>query len=449
MCVVTLTADYQRLIAINGETCQAPVRVPSTEPGTKPDTRSPIERFRKPPKKPLSVTDLVSPAWCEQQYEYSLSKYGRVRQTPAMKQGSSVHKVLEEEVHGVEVPIRVETREDRFGLRIWNVIQSLRVLRETGLTRELEVFGVLEDEVVIGVIDEISTTCPDEPMAARMLASGKESSNKRKEPQLDPNQKTLTEFLVGSQNGSVLESNPAFLGTLHERPPAYYITDIKTRQSKTLPAAGSQSRPTHMQLMIYHRLLSALASNEVPASKVFERYRLDADAVFSDQFIAEIGSIDQAAQAAVNVDGDLSPRTTQREDALTELLDNNTVASLWSLMTTQYALTFSHTTISPLLTAEFRTASKRASTETDSEVAAGTLLGRRSFVYNNGRVEEYVKDEMRWWKGERETKGVEIEEAYKCRICEFADGCTWRATKVEEGLAKARLRSESRRKSEI
>ncbi|KAG9858556.1 hypothetical protein KCU63_g7144, partial [Aureobasidium melanogenum] len=61
------------------------------------DTRSPIERFRTPPKKPLSVTDIISPAWCELQYWYSLTKYGRVRRTAAMKQGSSVHKVLEEQ----------------------------------------------------------------------------------------------------------------------------------------------------------------------------------------------------------------------------------------------------------------------------------------------------------------------------------------------------------------
>jgi exonuclease V len=56
---------------------------------------------------------------------------------------------------------------------------------------------------------------------------------------------------------------------------------------------------------------------------------------------------------------------------------------------------------------------------------------------------------MDWWKGKRETKGVDIEEAFKCRICEFADGCTWRATKIEEGLQKARLRKEGRKKSEV
>jgi exonuclease V len=81
--------------------------------------------------------------------------------------------------------------------------------------------------------------------------------------------------------------------------------------------------------------------------------------------------------------------------------------------------------------------------------AAGTLIGRRSFPFDARIIEKYVRDEMAWWKGERETKGVDIEEAFKCRICEFAESCTWRATKIEEGLQKARMRKEGRKKSEV
>jgi exonuclease V len=33
---------------------------------------------------------------------------------------------------------------------------------------------------------------------------------------------------------------------------------------------------------------------------------------------------------------------------------------------------------------------------------------------------------MNWWKGERTPRGVEVMEAWKCRICEFADECEWR-----------------------
>src|ERR1700712_809658 len=86
-----------------------------------PDIRSPLERFRTKPKKALSVTDLVSPAWCELQYWYTLTLHGRKKRTPAMKQGSKVHQKLEDQVH-TTVKVDIQTKEDAWGLRIWNVI---------------------------------------------------------------------------------------------------------------------------------------------------------------------------------------------------------------------------------------------------------------------------------------------------------------------------------------
>ena len=361
-----------------------------------------------------------------------------------MKQGSSVHKELEEQVH-VEVPVEVVSREDRFGLRIWNTIQGLRTLRETGLTRELEIFGLVEGEVVIGIVDEIGTTCPDEGMEEKVLEEAKGGSKgKGKGKELPADQRTLTEFLTGSQGGYTLENHPAFVGALREKPLTYYVVDIKTRQSRTLPPSGSQSRPTHMQLMLYHRILTALASDQMPGDTIFERYKLNPYATFSDKFIAQIANLDTSARAATPTtnDNDTSPQT---QDPLTELLSHNTLASLWTLLTREFALTLPATSISPLLTAEFRTA-QRSKDDTEK---AGTLIGRRSFAFDEAKIDAYVKDEMRWWKGERETRGVEIEEAFKCRICEFAEGCVWRATKVEEGVRKARLRGEGRRRSEI
>jgi exonuclease V len=63
-------------------------------------------------------------------------------------------------------------------------------------------------------------------------------------------------------------------------------------------------------------------------------------------------------------------------------------------------------------------------------------------------LDAYVNDEISWWRGERDTKGVDIEDASKCRICEFAEGCSWREEKLEEAKKKARLRN-GPRKSEV
>ncbi|KAK5119521.1 hypothetical protein LTR85_007621 [Meristemomyces frigidus] len=409
----------------------------------KADNRSPLERFRTPPKKPLSVTDIISPAWCELQYWYSLTKYGRIRATRAMSQGSSVHKVLEEQVH-TEVPVDVVTKEDRFALRIWNIIQGLRTLRRTGMTRELEVWGLLDGEMVNGIIDEITTTCPDDQMEAQLLEDAEKAvetgANKgRKRKPLPSDQRTLTDYLTSSQTASILEQQDGglgWLGTLQEKPKTLYVVDVKTRQSKTLPAPGSQTRPTQYQLMIYHRLFSRLAANMVPAERIFQRYDVDPNAMFSDTFIAQMSTLDIGFEHDTGDSEEWeAPNATQ--DSVSELLAHNNLTALWSLMITEFSKAVSTLTISPLLTAEYRAA------------ADGSLIGRRSFAFDAEQLDTYVQDEIKWWRGQRETKGVEIEEAFKCKICEFYEGCTWRQTKAEEGLQKARLRQEKRRRSEV
>ena len=59
-----------------------------------------------------------------------------------MKKGSTIHKTLEDEVH-TTVPVEITTKEDAMALRIWNIIQGLRSLREFGITRELEIWGLV------------------------------------------------------------------------------------------------------------------------------------------------------------------------------------------------------------------------------------------------------------------------------------------------------------------
>ncbi|PSK46254.1 Exonuclease V [Elsinoe australis] len=422
------------------------------EEQTTDDTRSPLERFRTPPRKPMSVTDIVSPAWCELQYFYSLSKYGRVKQTPAMKRGSSVHKVLEEQVH-VAVPVETVTREDMFALRIWNIIQGLRTLRATGMTRELEVWGVIEGQVVNGIIDELSYKCPDTNLEAALLEKKKpgrpRKSKDAEEP--DPNQTTLGSFFSNKGSGTLeqtlSQSAPNVPSSASRK---VYITDIKTRASRTVPTEEVSLRPTFIQLMLYRTLLFQLSLNTVPSDQIFARYRVTHDVPFSDTFIAQIGSLDYNFPSTVSNDpsSPLAPPMSSPQDSIDELLSHNTLTTLWDLMISEFALTFTappdpssrpaqNPAISPLLQAEFRAS------------GTGAIMGSKVFLHDEKRLERYVRDEMAWWKGERAAKGVEIEEAFKCRICAFAEGCEWREKKVEEGAKKARLRREGRGRSEV
>ena len=343
-----------------------------------------------------------------------------------MRQGSVVHKTLEEQVH-VTVQVDVTTKEDAWGLRIWNVIQGLKTLRETGGTRELEVWGTVDGEVVNGVIDELSTACPDREL---------EAADKRGEAKnaVPKDQTTITDFLgARTLEGNGLDTLQIHLLT-RDRPPKVYITDVKTRGAPTIPK-GASFRPTLMQLMLYYKLLSNLATNRVDASLIFSRHGLRPDAQFSDAFIAQIGSLNESyysaeEQSEPSQSNSVPPST---QDSMTTLLAHNSLRSLWALMISHFALTmpFGEASLGRVLKAEYRTQKD------------GAMIGAKTFLYDADALQGYLDEEMRWWKGKREAQGVCLEEAYKCGYCEFAEECSWRKNKIEEATLRMRERDKS------
>ena len=336
-----------------------------------------------------------------------------------MKQGTAIHKVLEDQVH-TTVAVHIESKEETWGLRFWNVIQGLKTLRDTGMTREFEIWGVVDGLVVNGVIDELSYICPELELEEAEAAAG---------------QRTITSFLGHStleSHGTEVFSKPR--SSLPEESPRIYLTDVKTRGTKSVPK-GPSFRPTLMQLMLYHRILSDFATNKVIADTIFDRYSLKADESFSDGFIAQMGSLNpdglQTLDTPLTTQEDSTPPSSQ--DSMTVLLAHNSLRKLWTLMMQEFAHTFSAgaKSIGNVLKAEYRT-------PTDGEI-----LGNKTFLYDDKIIEEYLSSEMRWWKGERPAEGVCIEEAYKCRTCDFFNECSWRKNKIEEATLKMRERKSS------
>ena len=342
-----------------------------------------------------------------------------------MKQGSAVHKTLEDQVH-TTVAVEITSKEDAWGLRIWNIIQGLRTLRDTGMTRELEIWGTVDGLVVNGVIDELSYICPD-----RELEEAEENGKDMRVVPAD--QASITDYLGSStleKNGQgVLKSTRS----LRKKTSKIYITDVKTRGVKSIPK-GASFRPTLMQLMLYHHLLSTLATNKVDPFILFDRYELNPHTPFSDSFIAQIGSLNLSSPPAPEEPSQtpqLPPSSTQ--DSITTLLTHNSLSSLWTLMISEFTHTFpagAHS-IGNVLKAEYRAQND------------GAIMGSKTFLYDEETMREYLVDEMRWWKGEREAMGVVEEEAYKCGFCEFSEECEWRRGKIEEGVKRMRERTRS------
>jgi exonuclease V len=348
-----------------------------------------------------------------------LTIHGRKKRTPEMKQGSAVHKVLEDQVH-TTVKIEIETKEDAWGLRIWNVIQSLRTLQNTGLTRELEIWGTIDGLVVNGIIDELSYSCPD----AEFEESLHEPSSQDEPPS---NQTTLDDFLKATGGTSLTEATKSKCRT---RTKKVYLCDVKTRSFRNLPS-GAAFRPTKMQLMLYHSLLSALATNKVEFSVLASRYNLEQGQVLSDSFIAQVGSLNDEIFYDAQSDSDPSQSSVPNssQDSMTTLLEHNTLSKLWSLMIKEFEITLPDgvESLGKVLKAEYRSRD------------TGEIVGSKTFAMDEKELKTHVAHEMEWWRGEREAEGVVVEEAFKCRTCEFAENCEWRLKKVEEAKEKVRM----------
>jgi exonuclease V len=365
-----------------------------------------------------------------------------------MKQGTAVHQALEDEVH-ITVPVDILKKEDSWGLRIWNVIQGLRTLRDTGRTRELEIWGSIGGEVVNGVIDELSYISPDPALEAYDGPASKNDAPP--EYQMSINAYLLLDGKKGQEQSIsdvLTRGQQQPLSKQEQNLKRIYITDFKTRKNPTLPT-GPYLEPTVLQLHLYHHMLENLAQGNFSLIQLAERYNLDTNETFSDSFLAEIGSLNQEPFDSMppNLQDVITTSQFQSsQDSMDILLRHNNLSTLWSFMMTQFRETFFFpspaatetptptpqsisdldppavlpTRLSPLLTAEYI-----APNYNHVKGSAKKCIGKKSFMFNAAYLRTYLEDSLAFWRGEREPKGVELQEAFKCRMCDFRDDCSW------------------------
>lgn len=114
------------------------------------DVAEPVQKF-------VGVTRITAHEWCQQQAVYlekHLREGGEELRTEAMVNGEKRHKELELEVVQRE-EIEVTTKEDAWAINLLNLVLGLEQLRRERITRELLVFGVVQGQPIIGIIDEL------------------------------------------------------------------------------------------------------------------------------------------------------------------------------------------------------------------------------------------------------------------------------------------------------
>ncbi|KAG1839232.1 exonuclease V a 5' deoxyribonuclease-domain-containing protein [Suillus subalutaceus] len=285
----------------------------------------------------FSVTDLVSPVWCEVQYEYGLygerhkplekrppsftSRDGKtiqVKQNVAqqnaktLKRGTSIHKHLELEMRPKKVFVRTSNDEERWALRLFNLTAGLEQLIFEGITRELPVFGITHGQVVFGIIDEVTRRVPSEvnklhnPVKRSLVPSESSPVKKKQRRSPSPSQNDMP---VVCPNRSTEETRAAdqppteeeicdnsmagssILWPIHPEPTFYDLTliDYKTRRVPSLPP-DEDTVSSQMQLMLYHRLLSPLLSPETfDFDALWAKQSVKPHRSFSREFVEDIG----------------------------------------------------------------------------------------------------------------------------------------------------------------
>ncbi|CAF0903270.1 unnamed protein product [Rotaria sordida] len=191
----------------------------------------------------LSVSDISSQIWCEQQltykflYPFILNDDGEIKRVDDkihMLRGTSLHLDRELEIQ-IKVSIECQTREDSYGIRLLNMIQAIHGLLtwnkhdQPYITREMPIFGNMYGGKLYfrGIIDEIN---------------------------YDPRTNQLE------------------------------VVEFKTRASKTTPKP--QQTYTHkIQVNIYRTLLDELIQGQVDKTLYFQRFNLEPTTILSDSIL--------------------------------------------------------------------------------------------------------------------------------------------------------------------
>lgn len=196
---------------------------------------------------------------------------------------------------------------------------------------------------------------------------------------------------------------------------AIVLSDTKTRVSNTEPST-SQMDQAKLQLMLYWQLLKDLP--EVSIQQIFKDEDLESDKPLSDAFLAQAIELLDSYSAGL---GD-------------QMIAHNSLTGLWSLLRQKLI------DMRQLLSTELRVRYIHQKSK--------SVISVRSYQVDLQWSSALSSRVLAWWTGQQEAKGIEIEEAFKCRLCIFEEGCSWRLGKVQEGIeAKRAARITKQRKT--
>ncbi|XP_007950912.1 exonuclease V [Orycteropus afer afer] len=162
------------------------------------------------------------------------------------------------------------------------------------------------------------------------------------------------------------------------------LAELKTRRRPVLPLAA-QKKKDCFQVSLYKYIFDAMVQGKVTPASLIHHAKLCPEKSLGPSVLRH------AQQVGISV------------------------KSLGDLMELVFlSLTLSDLPVIDILKIEY------ISQET------ATLLGTEIVAFEEKKVREKVQHYMAYWMGHREPQGVDVEEAWKCHMCNYADFCGWR-----------------------
>ncbi|KAK6190139.1 hypothetical protein SNE40_002070 [Patella caerulea] len=197
--------------------------------------------------------------------------------------------------------------------------------------------------------------------------------------------------------GAPFQQDVFFVGLIDELrfdPESYNIDllELKTKAFKSPPSKAQKSQH-RLQVLLYKKLFDDLVKGNLSKTTVAKHLRLDLKRDFGEAVSLELT---KHLVEFKNLDG-LLDHLFQRMQCLT--------------CVSQLHIEYVH----------------QESKQT---------LYHHTEDYDDDDLSNIFEDYLKFWRGQRPVAGVDIEEAWKCQKCDFADICEWRSKKSEEYSSK-------------
>lgn len=221
--------------------------------------------------------------------------------------------------------------------------------------------------------------------------------------------------------------------------PPSAMVPVQSRSSSESPSAGSERE-------------WEVVEQEAEIS-LSQRSEMDWEAAFGDHFVKdeEILAVDIPSAAKIIASGDAADNEEQGDRPVgASVKPNKSIPSaaksaLDARGTSGQSEAFNLANEPELLVRIAAGSEPPKKAKSGPRKRKDDVIGVKQFLFDRELLERHMILALEFWEGRREPRGVDIEDTWKCGMCEYRDGCEWREAKAIEAVAQVKLKNNTTR----